>query len=132
MALLLVVCSALYSPTIFASKIDLQFNETNIYICVWSDLKIQEITFPLNLGIATDLEIQVLPFTDSGTSINVHYDLRDITKTTVLTSNYEMPYRNLHSNNIVLNGEDYLNYKTDPNYVTDFVVNMLGVEIVGD
>lgn len=93
-------------------------------------MKIQEIVFPLGLGIATDLEIQVLPFTDSGSSINVHYDLRDLTKTTVLTSNYEIPYRNLHSNNIVLKDEDYIKHKQDPNYVTEFIINLLGVTLI--
>lgn len=90
-------------------------------------MKIQAVTFPLNLGIATDLEINALDGSDTGSQINVNYHFKDLTKNTTLGNGPVLPYRILFSNNIILTGDDYLAYKEDPTMLEGFVVELLGV-----
>lgn len=90
-------------------------------------MTIQPVQFPLNIGTATELKIQVLEHTDNETSVNVHYHLEDTTKTTILSSGGSLPYRILYSNNIILEGQDYLDYKANSANLDTLIINLLGV-----
>lgn len=90
-------------------------------------MTIQPILFPLNIGTATELRVYVLEHTDNGTSVNVHYHFADLTLNTTLTSGGTLPYKILHGNNIVLTGQDYLNYKAHAASVDALVANLVGV-----
>lgn len=90
-------------------------------------MTIQPVLFPLNAGTATELKIQVLEHTETENSVNVHYHLEDPTKTTVLSSGSELPYRILYSNNVIISGQDYLDYKANSANVDTLIINLLGV-----
>lgn len=88
---------------------------------------IQPVQFPLNLGIATELRTYVLEHTDNGSSVNVHYHFIDSAKNTVLASGGNLAYKILHANNVVLAGQDYTNYKSNPDSVEAYIVALTGV-----
>lgn len=89
-------------------------------------MTIQPILFPLNIGLATELRTYVLEHTDNGTSVNVHYHFLDVTKNTTLASGGILPYRILHGNNVILTGQDYLDYKADVTSIDVTIANLLG------
>lgn len=90
-------------------------------------MKIQPVTFPLNLGIATDLEVNALEGSDTGSQININYHFKDLTKNTTLGGGSTLPYRILFSNNMLLTEENYIAYKADPTMLEGFIVDLLGV-----
>lgn len=91
---------------------------------------IQPVEFPLNIGTATELRIYVLEHTDNGSSVNVHYQLVDTTKNTVLATSSTLPYKILHGNNIILDGQNYTNYKSNASSVEAFIASLMGATIV--
>jgi hypothetical protein len=93
-------------------------------------MKIQPIQFPLNIGTATDLEIHVLEHTENETSVNVHFHLLDVNLTTVILGGTILPHRRLYANNMVLQGQDFIDYKANPETLTTLIVNMLGVTVL--
>ena len=93
-------------------------------------MKIQPISFPLNIGTATDLEINAVEYTETTTSVNVHFHLIDLVKTTMLVNNVELPYRIVYANNFILDGVNFLNYKENPSTLNTLVANMIGVTLL--
>jgi hypothetical protein len=93
-------------------------------------MKIQEIQFPLNLGIADELRVFTREDLETENSIIAHYILIDTTKTTDLGGGQQLPYKVLHSNKILVEGEDYLTYKQDSNSINNYISNLLGVNII--
>lgn len=90
-------------------------------------MKIQEIQFPLNLGIADELRVFTREDLETETSIVVHYILVDTTKTTDIGQGQQIPYKVMYSDKTVIEGEDYLAYKQDPDSINNYIANLLGV-----
>jgi hypothetical protein len=90
-------------------------------------MKIQEIQFPLNLGIADELRVFTREDLETENSIVVHYILIDTTKITDLGEGQQLPYKVLHSDKTTIEGEDYLAYKQDSNSINSYISNLLGV-----
>lgn len=91
-------------------------------------MKIQEVQFPLNIGSADELRIHMGEETEN--SINVHYVLLDTDQTTEMVGGQQIPYKALHSDKLVVTGNDYVSYKVDSNYVNELVVSLLGVTVI--
>lgn len=91
-------------------------------------MKIQEVQFPLNIGIADELRIHIGQETEN--SINVHYVLLDTNQTTEAIEGKQVPYKSLYSDKLVVTGNDYTSYKIDNNYINELVVNLLGVTVI--
>ena len=71
-------------------------------------MKIQEVQFPLNIGSADELRIHMGEETEN--SINVHYVLLDTDQTTEMVGGQQIPYKALHSDKLVVTGNDYVSY----------------------
>ena len=91
-------------------------------------MKIQEVQFPLNIGSADELRIHMGEETEN--SINVHYVLLDTDQTTEMVGGQQIPYKALHSDKLVVTGNDYVSYKVDSNYINELVVNLLGITVI--
>ena len=91
-------------------------------------MKIQEVQFPLNIGSADELRIHMGEETEN--SINVHYVLLDTDQTTEMIGGQQIPYKALHSDKLVVTGNDYVSYKVDSNYINELVVNLLGITVI--
>ena len=91
-------------------------------------MKIQEVQFPLNIGSADELRIHMGEETEN--SINVHYVLLDTDQTTEMIGGQQIPYKALHSDKLVVTGNDYVSYKVDSNYINELVVSLLGVTVI--
>lgn len=93
-------------------------------------MKIQEIQFPLNLGIADELRVFTREDLETESSIVVHYILVDTTKTMDMGQGQQIPYKVMHSDKTVIEGEDYLAYKQDPDSINNYIANLLGVTVL--
>lgn len=86
-------------------------------------MKIQEIQFPLNIGTADELRVNI----NEGV---VYFSLTDTTSTSQFPNGAELPYKILYSDRIILSEEE-VNAHEDLNaYANDLVVNLLGVEVI--
>jgi hypothetical protein len=90
-------------------------------------MTIQPVLFPLNIGTATELRVYVLEHTEKDNTVNVHYHFADLSQITVLANGGTLPYKVLHGNNIILSGQDYLDYKADETSVEAKIVALTGV-----
>lgn len=81
-------------------------------------MKIQEVTFPLGIGVADELRVAV----DKGT---VYYNLVDTKQTTVMTNGPELTFKILHSNRIVPD-----NSQITEEQAKNLVISLLGVTLL--
>ena len=93
-------------------------------------MKIQQIQFPLNLGIADELRVFTRDDLETENSITVHYILIDTTKTTDIGHGQEIPYKVMHSDKTIIEGDNYLKYKENTNYITEIIITKLGVALI--
>jgi len=68
------------------------------------------------LGTITQIEVTVLPFQTNATSCSIYYKLSDAEG------------KELGSGNIALTEEQFLGWGGDNTYVSDIVINQLGLE----
>lgn len=93
-------------------------------------MKIQQVQFPLNIGIADELRVYVREDSETEDSITIHYVLLDTDQTTHVTEQQQLPHKTLYSDKLVVTGNDYTSYKIDNSYINELVVNLLGVIVI--
>lgn len=93
-------------------------------------MKIQEIHFPLNIGTADELRVFTRKDLETENSITVHYILVDTTKIMDIGQGQQIPYKVLHTDKTLIEGDNYLTYKQDPDSINDYIANLLGVTII--
>lgn len=80
-------------------------------------MKIQEVTFPLGIGVADELRVAV----NEGT---VYYNLVDTKQTTVMTNGADLQFKILHSNRITPE-----NSQITEEEANNLIVSLLGVTL---
>lgn len=93
-------------------------------------MKIQEIKFPLNIGVADTLTFQVRKDLEAEDYTIVYYAFLDSTQKTKLQDEKEIPNKMLHASNIKISGDDYLKYKENNDLIYSIIASILGVTIL--
>ena len=93
-------------------------------------MKIQPIEFPLNIGTANELRTYIREDLETENSVVTYYSLIDTDQVQELPSGQQVPYRPLHINKILIEGEDFTSHKQDPNFLINHVASYLGVTLI--
>jgi hypothetical protein len=84
--------------------------------------KIQPIVFPLNAGTATEMTVLILNFETSATTCTTYYELKT-------EGTEEVPSKVLSNGNYTLTEEEFAEWGTDNEWVTECVAKAIGVTI---
>ena len=93
-------------------------------------MKIEEIKFPLNIGTADTLTVQVRLDLETENSIMVYYAFIDTNQTNEISPDVILSQKMLNSGSFSLSGENYLEYKSDNSKLDSIVASILGVTIL--
>lgn len=93
-------------------------------------MTIQPIEFPLNIGTANELRVFIREDLETENSIVTHFALIDTNQTQEITAGQQLPYKPLHTDKILIEGEDFTSYKQDPDFLINHVASYLGATLI--